>query len=100
MLSAGELLLENEDAARALKYVRKALDHDPWREDLYQMALRCQIATGQRSAAVETYFACKDKLGEELGLDPSQETSRLYDQVLAMEADGGVEQGTYGLGAR
>jgi DNA-binding SARP family transcriptional activator len=100
MLSAGELLLENEDAARALKYVRKALDLDPWREDLYQMALRCQIATGQRSAAVETYFACKDKLGEELGLDPSQETSRLYDQVLAMEADGGVEQGTYGLGAR
>ncbi len=88
MLSAGELLLERDDATRALKYVRKALDHDPWREDLYQIALRCQIATGQRSAAVETFFTCKDKLGEELGLDPSRETARLYDQVLAMEDSG------------
>ena len=53
---------------------------------------RCQIATGQRSAAVETFFACKDKLGEELGLDPSRETARLYDQVLAMEDSGdGIE---------
>jgi DNA-binding SARP family transcriptional activator len=95
MLKVAELLLSKGETARALKYVRKALDHDPWREDLYQLALKCQIDSGQRSAAVETFFACKDKLGDELGLDPSQETMRLYDQVLAMEESGEPDL-TYG----
>ena len=33
----------------------------------------------------ETYLACRTKLAEDLGLDPSVETQRLYEQVLAME---------------
>ena len=48
-------------------------------------ALRCQIAAGQRSSAIDTYFHCRDRLAEELGLDPSAETRALYDQILAME---------------
>ena len=48
-------------------------------------ALRCQIAAGQRSSAIDTYFQCRDRLAEELGLDPSAETRALYDQILAME---------------
>ena len=69
----------------ALQLLRQALTHDAWREDLYQAALRCQIASGQRSAAIDTYMTCMHKLSEDLGLDPSAETKRLYAQVLAME---------------
>jgi DNA-binding SARP family transcriptional activator len=50
--------------------------------------LRCQIAGGQRSAAIETYMACRHKLVEDLGIDPSEETRKLYDRVLAMEEPG------------
>jgi DNA-binding SARP family transcriptional activator len=58
---------------------------DPYREDLYQLALRCQIMSGQRSAAIETFIECKTQLAEQLGLDPASETMRLYQQILAME---------------
>ena len=78
-------LLEDDDPARGLGLARTALSFDPWREDLYQVALRLQITTGQRSAAIETYTACRTRLAEDLGLDPSVETRKLYDQVLAME---------------
>lgn len=85
MLRAGELLEQAGDVATALALVRRALEHDPWREDLYQAALRLQIAAGQRSAAIDTYLACRTRLVEDLGIDPSGETTRLYQHVLAMD---------------
>ena len=47
--------------------------------------VRCQIAAGQRSSAIETYMQCRDKICEELGLDPSAEMRALYGEILAME---------------
>lgn len=80
-----ELLLERDNPCEALVFARRALHVDPYREDLYQSALRCHIAAGQRSAAIETFVQCKTQLAEELGLDPSAETVALYQEVLVME---------------
>jgi DNA-binding SARP family transcriptional activator len=88
VLIGAEALAASGAPDRAVRLVRYALAFDPWREDLYQAALRYQIMAGQRSSAIETYIACRTKLAEDLGLDPSLETQRLYEQVLAME-DGG-----------
>jgi DNA-binding SARP family transcriptional activator len=88
MVRGGALLEAEGDIKGALHLVRRALAHDAWREDLYQAAMRYQIEVGQRSAAVDTFMACKGKLAEDLGLDPSAATRRLYDQILAMEDDG------------
>ncbi len=85
MLRASQLCDDAGETEKALHMVRAALAQDPWREDLYQSALRYLIQSGQRSGAIETYVACKSKLAEDLGLDPSTETQRLYDQILAME---------------
>jgi DNA-binding SARP family transcriptional activator len=85
MLEAASLLMDGDDPVGALTFARRALSHDPWREDLYQAALRSQIAAGQRSAAIETYLQCRSRLSEDLGLDPSAETRALYDQILTME---------------
>jgi DNA-binding SARP family transcriptional activator/ATP/maltotriose-dependent transcriptional regulator MalT len=85
MLRAGRMLAEGGDQIGALEMIRAALTHDAWREDLYQAALRYQIDAGQRSAAIDTYMTCMHKLSEDLGIDPSAETKRLYGQVLAME---------------
>ena len=85
MLRAAQIHHDAGDTEKALHMVRAALCQDPWREDLYQGALRYLIHSGQRSGAIETYVACKSKLAEDLGLDPSVETRRLYDQILAME---------------
>lgn len=85
MLRASRLLMEADKPADALIFVRRAIQSDPFREDLYQAALRCQIEAGQRSAAIETYTQCRRNLADELGLDPSPETRALYDQILGME---------------
>lgn len=85
MLAAARLRAERREPERALQTVRVALVHDAWREDLYQAALTYQIECGQRSAAIETYMTCRTRLAEDLGLDPSLETRRLYDRILAME---------------
>ncbi|MCE5203618.1 MAG: bacterial transcriptional activator domain-containing protein, partial [Actinomycetia bacterium] len=85
MALVGDHLAVHQQPAAGMRFLRAALAQDPWREDLYQIALRCQIAAGQRSGAVETYLACRARLSEDLGLDPSAETQRLYEQILAME---------------
>lgn len=85
MLTAHRLLTEVGDHPGALRMVRRGIGADHWREDLYQAALRSHIASGQRSAAIGTYFACRTHLAEQLGLDPSIETMHLYERILAME---------------
>ncbi len=85
MLQAAELAADGGQTEASLRFIRAGLAQDLWREDLYQAALRYQIASGQRSSAIETYLACRTKLADDLGLDPSAETQRLYEQVLAME---------------
>jgi DNA-binding SARP family transcriptional activator len=85
MLAASAILMNADDPGNALVYARRAIQTDPLREDLYQVALRCQIAAGQRSGAIDTYLQCRAKLAEDLGLDPSTETKALYTQILAME---------------
>lgn len=73
------------EPAEALVFARRGLQVDPTREDLYQLALRAHIDSGQRSAAIETFLQCRAQLVDELGLDPSAETIALYEEILAME---------------
>ena len=84
-LRLAALLEAGGDVPEAVQVIRQALVHDPWREDLYQSVLRHQISEGQRSAAIETYLSCRDRLTDDLGIDPSAETTKLYQHVLAME---------------
>ncbi|MDZ4654929.1 MAG: BTAD domain-containing putative transcriptional regulator [Coriobacteriia bacterium] len=85
MLRVGRMCRDADDLEQAVQFTRAGLEHDPWREDLYQAAIRYQIDTGQRSGAVDMFMTCRAKLAEDLGLDPSVETRRLYEEVLAME---------------
>ena len=85
MLRAAELFEQRGEPHEGLSLLRRALLNDPWREDLYQAALRLQMGSGQRSAAIETYFSCRNHLVDDLGIDPSRETTALYEQVLGME---------------
>lgn len=91
MRAGHRLLTKMEDHPGALRMIRRGINADPWREDLYQAALRSHIASGQRGAAIDTYLTCRSNLAEQLGLDPSVETLRLYEQVLAMEECSGFE---------
>lgn len=100
MLRLVELLMEADDPCEAAVYARRALVVDPYREDLYQALIRCQITAGQRSAAIETFITCKTQIAEQLGLDPSPDTTALYQEILCMEEkprydDLGLSAGRY-----
>ena len=70
----------------ALWFAREAVNRDASREDAYVALMEAQIASGQRAAAIDAYFACRRYLSEELGIDPSPRIVELYRSVIETEA--------------
>ncbi len=69
------------DYAQGLVYARKQLELEPWLEDAHQQVMRLLAQDGQRSAALAQYEACQQLLMKELGVQPSAETTRLYEAI-------------------
>jgi DNA-binding SARP family transcriptional activator len=76
--------------AQALHYSQRQLELDPWREEAYRQMMRLLALTGQRSAALHCYERCCTMLELELGVEPSAETTALYEQIRAATLDGPV----------
>jgi len=85
MLAAADSASESRRYNVALNFLHRASVVDSWREDVYQMIMRCQMTAGQRSGAIETYKTCRTRLVDDLGIDPCAETNELFQAVLAME---------------
>jgi DNA-binding SARP family transcriptional activator len=99
MLSAARVAEARNELDHALVLLRSASAADPWREDVYQTTMRCQMSAGQRSRAIETYLSCRTRLVDDLGIDPSAETTRLYQAILAMEDEGARGSGGWSKGS-
>jgi len=82
LLCAATLTNEVGDVQAALWFTRRAYDFDHSREDVYRALMDAQLNAGQRTSAIETYFACKDFLHEELGILPSIKTTALYQDLI------------------
>ena len=65
----------------AMQTARRQLDLEPWHEDAYRLLMRLLAQRGQRAAALTEYERCRSVLAEELGIEPSQETITLYEQI-------------------
>jgi len=57
---------------------RKALEIEPYSEELYQHLMFCQIASGNRSGAVVTYETMSQLLFDTFGVLPSDDSRKLY----------------------
>jgi len=66
---------------QALRYARRQVELDPWREEAHRDLMRLLALSGQRSAALAQYEACRRALAEELGVGPQEGTTRLYEQI-------------------
>lgn len=77
------LARDSEDWGGSLRFTRRGIEADPLREDLYAEAMRTCLASDQRAAAVDLYFTCRRRLAEELGIDPSDTMSHLYELAIA-----------------
>ncbi|MEG2530203.1 MAG: bacterial transcriptional activator domain-containing protein [Raoultibacter sp.] len=82
LVAAANALYRARELPAALQFARAALRYDETREDVYKILIQVQIAAGQRSSAMQTYFRCRNYLTTELGIDPSAQMVALYNQMI------------------
>ncbi len=78
LLQIAQHLRGQSEYARAIEFSRRVLEQDPANERAHQQLMFCYVATGDRTAALEQFEACRRVLQEELGVEPSPETIALY----------------------
>jgi predicted ATPase/DNA-binding SARP family transcriptional activator len=71
----------------ALTYARHWLVMAPWREEAHRQVMRLLESSGQREAALVQYETCQRVLAEELGVEPSPETTNLYQSIKLKKGD-------------
>jgi DNA-binding SARP family transcriptional activator len=67
------------DAAAAAD---NALDHDPYDEAALRVLMRAHAAAGRPASALAAYARVRERLSEDLGVDPVDETEALHTAVL------------------
>lgn len=85
LVAASMRLFEGGGLQAALWFAHAAVRKDATREDAYTALMQAQIAMGQRTAALDTYFKCKRYLSDELGIDPSRRALMLYSSIIEEE---------------
>jgi len=76
------LYAESSRYEPAIAVLNKITAIDPIHEDAHVLLLRLFARTGQRREAIQQYQKLKDALQKELYVEPSAETTRLYDDIL------------------
>ncbi len=66
---------------QAITQARHLLHLDSLREEAYGQLMTALALTGQRSAALEQYGICQTVLQSELGVNPSEELTALYQKI-------------------
>jgi predicted ATPase/DNA-binding SARP family transcriptional activator len=69
------------EVAPAIEYTNRLLALEPWREEAHRQLMTLLARSGQPSAALAQYEACRQILAEELGVEPLPETQALYHRL-------------------
>jgi predicted ATPase/DNA-binding SARP family transcriptional activator len=89
LVSAYEKLVRayesNREYELALPYAQEWQQLDPLNEAAYRAVMRQMAGMGNRSGAVRVYQTCADRLKNELGVSPQEETESLYQAILQGE---------------
>ena len=65
----------------ALKFAGEVLRDDPYREDMHRLTMKVLAAQGKPAAVKKHFDQLKKTLLEELGIEPSAETKKLYTEL-------------------
>jgi DNA-binding SARP family transcriptional activator len=65
----------------ALRYARRWLDLDPLHEPAHRALMRIYAGRGDRASALRQYRECVAVLERELGVEPLEETTALYEAI-------------------
>src|SRR5215207_1790650 len=76
-----QFLKTHGDYQRAISIANKMISIDPGNEQAYQHLLFCYGALGNRSEALKVYEECARRLMEQFGVEPSEATTALIQQI-------------------
>lgn len=71
---------------QAMHHARHWLELEPWDEVAHRQMMQLFAQKGQRSAALNQFEVCRQRLKADLGVEPEPETIWLYDQIRAGQA--------------
>jgi LuxR family transcriptional regulator, maltose regulon positive regulatory protein len=77
-----DALRQKGDWSAALKTCQEALKVDNCHEDFYRLAMQLFADKGDRMAVIWQYRTCQKVLKEELGVEPSEDTHKLYQRLI------------------
>ncbi len=83
LLRLAELHLHAAHPVKCLECARRLLQVEPLNEGAHRLLMQAYYNCGQRPAALEQFRQCMRRLEEELGIQPSSDTRRLYESILA-----------------
>lgn len=72
---------QQNDHTIGIPLARKLLTIEPWHEESHRHLMRLLAVSGQRSAALAQYETCRRLLADELGIEPTAETTALFEQI-------------------
>lgn len=81
LVGAAEMLLGLNEASPAAEYLLKALEREPYREDILRKAMATLAMAGQRSRALKIYEEWNQRMQTELNMGLEAETLRLAQEL-------------------
>jgi DNA-binding SARP family transcriptional activator len=81
-----EATLAAGDPGEAAALAEGALDHDPYDEAALRVLMRAYAAAGRPASALAAYARLRERLSEDLGVDPAPETDELHTSILLADA--------------
>jgi len=75
----GKSLEETGEYEKAVECYQKALETDRYSEDYYQALMKCYHRLNRKADALAVYARCEKTLMSIFGIEPSEETKRIYE---------------------
>lgn len=85
LVRLGEEYLDAGYLSEAGDAFRQVLAREPIREEAHRGLMHIYATRGSDARALHQYQQCKEVLVKELGVDPSSETTQLYEEILRGE---------------
>ena len=81
LIGLGRCAEARREHDQAIDWYERALAVDELREDVCRDIMQCYVRVGMRPKAVERYERCREVIARELGLDVSEKTERLAQEI-------------------
>jgi DNA-binding SARP family transcriptional activator len=82
LLVLSKITATNGEHALAVQYATEMVELEPFHETGYRHLMQMHAQMGNRGEALRVFGRCRELFKEELGADPSQETERVFLEIL------------------